>query len=77
MIESDTDLICALCSFKEAAEQNSSTHYRTIHVQECVEVMLERDDRLEPLHPSLHTPAPPHKRQQERQGVTKVCFKPV
>ena len=51
-IESDGDVMCALSTFKEAGEEERHKRYRTIHVQECVQVMLEGDDRLEPLIPT-------------------------
>ena len=67
IIESDADMQCTLCNFKEAKEEDKLAKYRTIHVQECVEVILERDDRLEPLEPR-----PPCKRALEKQYRGKV-----
>ena len=50
-IESNGDLHAALISFIEAAETEKSPEYRTLHISECTEVMLQRDDRVESLEP--------------------------
>ena len=52
-IESDGDLHVALTSFVEVAEGGAATRLHTLHVCECTEVMLKRNDRLEPLQPRL------------------------
>lgn len=50
MIESDGDLHGALVSFLEVAGAgNDAVAYRTLHIEECVEVMMERDKHTEPL----------------------------
>ena len=33
----------------EASQRNESSQFRTLHVQECMQVMLERDGHSEPL----------------------------
>lgn len=49
-IESDGDLHGALVSFLEVAEVGSdAVPYRTLHIEECVEVMMQRDKHTEPL----------------------------
>ena len=55
-----------LSTFKEQ-EKKSSTIYRTIHVQECVKVMLERDDRVEPLNPTPLSRKRTEKKQRGKQ----------
>ena len=49
-IESDCDIRCTLTSFLEASQRNESSQFRTLHVQECMQVMLERDGHSEPLN---------------------------
>ena len=56
--------MCALSTFKEAGEEERHKRYRTIHVQECVQVMLEGDDRLEPLIPTQLSQKPAEKKQR-------------
>ena len=52
MIESDGDLHGALLSFlKLAMASNDAVAYRTLHIEECVEVMMERKSHTEPLEP--------------------------
>lgn len=46
---------CALVSFAEVAASGLAPEYRTLHLLECVEVMLQRDDRCEPLSPAPGT----------------------
>ena len=52
-IESDGDLHGALVSFLELAHNASNiseaVHLRTLHIEECVEVMMQRDGHAEPL----------------------------
>ena len=54
-IESDGDLHGALISFLELAHSVSSAsdaiHLRSLHIEECVQVMMQRDGRAEPLEP--------------------------
>jgi len=50
-IESDGDLQAALTSFVEVAESGLPVQFRTIHVSECMKVLLQRCDRWEPLEP--------------------------
>ena len=60
MIESDGDLHGALVSFLEVAGVgNDAVAYRTLHIEECVEVMMERDKHTEPLeaHSSSKRPS--------------------
>ena len=60
MIESDGDLHGALVSFLEVAEAGSdAVPYRTLHIEECMEVMMQRDKYVEPLevHPSSKRPS--------------------
>ena len=52
-IESDGDLHVTLTSFVEVAEGGAATRLCTLHVRECTEVILKRNDRLEPLQPRL------------------------
>ena len=50
MIESDGDLHGALISFLEVARTgNNAVQYQTLHIEECVEVMMQRDKNTEPL----------------------------
>ena len=49
VIESDGDLRAALASIVEVAGSDLPHKFRTIHISECTEVMLQRDDRCEPL----------------------------
>lgn len=49
IIESDGDLRTALVSFLELSQANSAVHLRTVHIEECVEVMMLRDEHAEPL----------------------------
>ena len=50
MIESDGDLHGALVSFLEVAGAgNDTVPFRTLHIEECVEVMMQRDKHTEPL----------------------------
>ena len=53
VIESDGDLSTALASFIEVAGSNLPPKFRTIHISECTEVMLQQDDRCEPLEPKV------------------------
>ena len=55
MIESDAHVRCALVSFSEAADNGLPPEFCMIHVLECLEVMLHRDQRFEPLIASTHT----------------------
>ena len=48
-IESDKDAKSALVAFREAQETGSDVEYHTIHIEECVEVVLERANHKEPL----------------------------
>ena len=60
MIESDGDLHGALVSFLEVAEAGSdAVPYQTLHIEKCVEVMMQRDKHVEPLemHPSSKRPS--------------------
>ena len=50
-IESDGDLQSALSSFLEVAENGFPVQFRTLHVRECIQVMLQRDDQVVPLDP--------------------------
>ena len=59
-IESDRDLHGALVCLLEVAEAGSdAVSYRTLHIEECVEVMMQRDKHVEPLevHPSSKRPS--------------------
>ena len=52
-INSDGDLHAALVSFLELAHSASNAsddvHLQTLHIEECVEVMMQRDGRAESL----------------------------
>lgn len=65
-----SDVQCALSNFKEAREEEKLVKYSTIPVQECTEVMLERDDHMEPLNPR-----PPCKRtvSEKKPKRLKKC----
>ena len=52
-VESDGDLRTALTSFADVAAGCLPVKYRTFHVRECMEVLLQRDDRVELLKPQL------------------------
>ena len=55
IIESNGDLQEALVSFAEIANSNLPAQHWTLHVEKCLEVMLEREDRREPLlEPANH-----------------------
>ena len=78
-IESDGDLRGALTSFLEVAQNDLSVEFRTIHVHECIEVLLQRADRVEPLEPRLpskirndtsRSSDPPAKRAKHVSSVT-------
>ena len=51
MIESDRDAQEALAAFIDASGNNQDVRYRSIHVRECSKVLLQREDRFEPLEP--------------------------
>jgi len=51
--ESNGDLHAALISFIEAAETDKSPKYHTLHISECTEVVLQRENRVEPLEPKV------------------------
>ena len=65
IIESNGDLQEALVSFAEVANSNLSAQYQTLHVEECLEVMLEREDRREPLLEPAKPPSSSKKRGTE------------
>ena len=55
-IESDSDLRCALNAFAEMSATNGPVEFRSLHAQECIEIILDRDDHSEPLvRPSVVT----------------------
>lgn len=49
VIESDRDAQEALTAFIDASSNNQDVCYRSIHVRECRKVLLQREDRFEPL----------------------------
>ena len=52
MIESDGDLHGALVSFLEIASVGAGSDaapYQSLHIEECVEVMMQRNKHIEPL----------------------------
>ena len=51
VIESDRDAQEALAAFIDASGNNQDVRYRSIHVRECSKVLLQREDRFEPLEP--------------------------
>ena len=51
VIESDRDAQEALATFIDASDNNQDVRYRSIHVRECSKVLLQREDRFEPLEP--------------------------
>ena len=76
-IESDGDLRAALTSFAEVAADCLPVKYRTFHVRECVEILLQRDARVEPLElqaPSTNRRASSPSRDQPNDQVSKVYF---
>jgi len=52
-VESNGNLHAALISFIEAAETDKSSEYCILHIIECMEVVVQRDDRVEPLEPKV------------------------
>ena len=74
MIESDGDLHGALVSFLElAGASNDAVAYRTLHIEECVEVMMERKSHTEPLEPHSSSKRP----YTDTDGVAAKRTKPV
>jgi len=59
MTESDGDLHGALVSFFElAGAHNDAVAYRILHIEECLEVMMERKSDTEPLEAHLSSKRP-------------------
>lgn len=76
-IESDGDLRAALTSFAEVATDCLPVKYRTFHVRECVEILLRRDARVEPLElqtPSKKRCASSPSKDEPNDQVRKVYF---
>ena len=73
-IESDGDLHGALVSFLELAHNarniSEAVHLRTLHIEECVDVMMERDGRAEPLESYTSK-----KRNYSSDEVQQLTFK--
>ena len=73
-IESDGDLHGALVSFLELAHSDASdaVHLRTIHIEECVEVMMQRDGRAEPLEPHMSKKRSSSESDEVQQPLRRV-----
>ena len=65
IIESNGYLQEALVSFAEIANSNLPAQYWTLRVEKCLEVMLEREDRREPLLEPAKPPSCSKKRGTE------------
>ena len=75
-IEIDSDLCCALRTFVEMSVDGRPLEHRSLHAQECTEVILERDDHSEPLEPYTIPTTTPSRRKRGisgSSGTKKVC----
>ena len=72
----DADLRCALTSFMEVAENGLPARFRTLHAQECIEVILQRDECIEPLDPQSssrkRSGSPPRTTMQAKHVMTTL-----
>ena len=76
---SDADLQTALKTFVEVKKQGLLLKYRAIHVRECVQVMLHRDELEVPLDPTQSKPSLSKKRRdspsnKQTAAAKKVCI---
>ena len=74
-MESDRDVQEALTAFVDAAKQQTDVKYCTIHVKECVVILLQRSNRAEPLEPKQCSSKPSQSRKRSRTSASTQSTK--